>query len=86
MGKYMIFADVIVDISVKSLDRPFQYIVPEEMHEDAVIGAMVISTVFSVVPVLNKVSSGFVIIITTLIVAGLAAHFCPIPEEREAES
>ena len=41
MGKHMIFADVIVDISVKSLDRPFQYIVPEEMHEDAVIGAMV---------------------------------------------
>ena len=51
-----------------------------------VIGAMAISTVFSMVPVLNKVSSGFVIIITTLIVAGLAAHFCPIPEEREAES
>ena len=51
-----------------------------------VIGAMAISTVFSVVPVLNKVSSGFVIIITTLIVAGLAAHFCPIHEEREAES
>ena len=51
-----------------------------------VIGAMAISTVFSVVPVLNKVSSGFVIIITTLIVAGLASHFCPIPEEREAES
>ena len=25
----MIFADVIIDISVKSLDRPFQYIVPE---------------------------------------------------------
>ena len=38
----MIFADVIVDISVKSLDRPFQYIVPEEMIDDAVIGAMVI--------------------------------------------
>ena len=51
-----------------------------------VIGAMAISTVFAVVPVLNKVSSGFVIIITTLIVAGLAAHFCPIPEEKEAES
>ena len=51
-----------------------------------VIGAMAISTVFAVIPVLNKVSSGFVIIITTLIVAGLAAHFCPIPEEREAES
>lgn len=51
-----------------------------------VIGAMAISTVFAVVPVLNKVSSGFVIIITTLIVAGLAAHFSPIPEEKEAES
>ena len=38
----MIFADVIVDISVKSLDRPFQYIVPEEMVDDAVIGAMVV--------------------------------------------
>lgn len=51
-----------------------------------VIGAMAISTVFAVLPVLNKVSSGFVIIITTLIVAGLAAHFSPIPEEKEAES
>lgn len=51
-----------------------------------VIGAMAISTAFAVVPVLNKVSSGFVIIITTLIVAGLAAHFSPIPEEKEAES
>ena len=51
-----------------------------------VIGAMAISTVFAVVHVLNKVSSGFVIIITTLIVAGLAAHFSPIPEEKEAES
>lgn len=51
-----------------------------------VIGAMAISTVFAVVPVLNKVSSGFVIIITTLIVAGLAAHFSPILEEKEAES
>ena len=51
-----------------------------------VIGAMAISTVFAVVPVLNKVSSGFMIIITTLIVAGLAAHFSPISEEKEAES
>ncbi len=51
-----------------------------------VIGAMAISTVFAVVPVLNEVSSGFVIIITTLIVAGLATHFSPIPEEKEAES
>ena len=50
-----------------------------------VIGAMAISTVFAVVPVLNKVSSGFVIIITTLIVAGIAAYFCPIEEKEEAD-
>ena len=48
-----------------------------------VIGAMAVSTLFAVVPVLNKVSTGFVIIITTL-VAGLAAHFCPV-EEKETE-
>lgn len=38
----MIFAEVIVDISVKSLDRPFQYRVPETLLEDAVIGASVV--------------------------------------------
>lgn len=37
----MVFAEIIVDISVKSLDRPFQYIVPEEMAEEAVVGALV---------------------------------------------
>ena len=49
-----------------------------------VIGAMAVSTLFAVVPVLNKVSTGFEIIITTLLVAGLAAHFCPV-EEKETE-
>lgn len=38
----MLFAEVIVDISVKSLDRPFQYRIPEWMEEQAVIGAPVI--------------------------------------------
>lgn len=37
----MLFADIIVDISVKSLDRPFQYRVPEALEHDAVIGALV---------------------------------------------
>ena len=44
---------------------------------------MVISTLFKVIPFLSKVSSGFVIIITTLIVAGAAAYFCPVQEEKE---
>ncbi len=38
----MLFAEVIVDISVKSLDRPFQYRIPEQMEEQAVIGVPVI--------------------------------------------
>ena len=37
----MLFADVIVDISVKSLDRPFQYLVPEELENKVVIGTPV---------------------------------------------
>lgn len=49
-----------------------------------VIGAMAVSSLFAYVPVLQKVSSGFVIILTTLLVAGLAAWFCPIQEEGGA--
>lgn len=38
----MIFAEIIVDISVKSLDRTFQYRIPEEWEEEAVVGAQVV--------------------------------------------
>jgi len=38
----MLFAEVIVDISVKSLDHPFQYKVPAEMEQEAVVGAPVV--------------------------------------------
>lgn len=48
-----------------------------------VIMAMVISTLFAVTPFLKKVSSGFVIIITTLLVSGIAAFIAPIEEENE---
>ena len=37
----MLFADIIIDISVKSLDRPFQYRVRDPLQEDAVFGALV---------------------------------------------
>ena len=47
-----------------------------------VIAAMAVSVLFAVVPVLNQVSSGFVIIITTVLVAGLAAYFFPIKEQE----
>lgn len=47
-----------------------------------VIGAMTVSTVFAVAPVLRNVSAGFVIIITTVLTAGVAAYFCPVSEEE----
>lgn len=50
-----------------------------------VIGAMALSTVFAFAPVLNRVSSGFVIIITTVLVAGAAAWLHPI-EEKEGNA
>lgn len=49
-----------------------------------VIAAMAVSSLFAVLPVLTKVSSGFVIIITTVLVAGVAAVLCPVKEKEEA--
>ena len=51
-----------------------------------VLGAMAVSSLFAWVPVLSKVSSGFVIIITTVLVAGIAAWLCPVKEENEKET
>lgn len=51
-----------------------------------VVAAMAVSTLFAVVPGLNKISSGFVIIITTLVTAGGAAYLCPVKEDEVHES
>lgn len=51
-----------------------------------VVAAMAVSTLFAVVPGLNKVSSGFVIIITSLVTAGGAAYLCPVKEDEVHES
>ena len=53
-----------------------------------VLSAMGISFLFTVLPVLKQITSGFVIIITTVVVAGIAAKLKPIennaPKENEA--
>ncbi len=46
-----------------------------------VLGAMAVACLFRFLPLLQKVSSGFVIIITTVLIAGLAAWLFPITEE-----
>ena len=62
-------------------------IIPPSKKSRPVLGvvaaSMAVSTVFAVTPVLKQVSSGFMIIITTLLVAGLAAYFCPLEEKGE---
>ncbi len=47
-----------------------------------VLSAMLMSFLFSVLPVLKKVTSGFVIIITTIAVAGVAAWLKPIEDDQ----
>lgn len=51
-----------------------------------VLASMGISTLFAVAPGLKEVSSGFVIIITTLLVAGAAAWLRPAAEKEAREA
>lgn len=48
-----------------------------------VVISMVMSTVFAVTPILREISSGFRVIILTLVIAGVAAWLFPIKEEGE---
>lgn len=60
-------------------------IIPPAKKNHAVLAvvtaAMAVSAVFAWAPGLKQISSGFVIIITTVLVAGLAAVLAPIQEE-----
>lgn len=62
-------------------------IIPPSKTNRAVLGvviaAMAVSSLFAYAPILRQVSSGFVIIITTVLVAGIAAWICPVAEEQE---
>ncbi len=51
----------------------------------AVLLAMALSACFYYIPLLKQVSSGFVIIIVTVVVSGIFAFLRPIPEEEEPE-
>ena len=48
-----------------------------------VLVSMAVSTIFALAPVLNRISSGFQIILLTILVAGAAAILFPVKEERE---
>ncbi len=51
-----------------------------------VIISMLLSFVFAVTPVLKEISSGFRVIILTLVIAGAAAYLFPIKDEEEASN
>lgn len=51
-----------------------------------VLVSMVLSYLFTLVPALNLISSGFKIIILTILIAGAAAFLFPVKEEPEHES
>ena len=50
-----------------------------------IIASMLLSTAFYILPGLKEVSSGFVIIICTVLVSAVAAKLAPISEEAEHE-
>lgn len=49
-----------------------------------VISSMIMSYLFTIIPALNSISNGFVIIITTISISVLAAYFKPIKENDNA--
>lgn len=81
---------VISALSVAIYGMFLAIIIPPAKTNKAVLGvvvsAMLVSSLFAVIPVLKNVSSGFVIIITTILVAGAAAILCPVKEEETHES
>lgn len=80
-------AFIISALSVAIYGMFLAVIIPPAKKNRAVLGvvisAMTVSTLFACLPVLKKVSSGFVIIITTVLVAGTAAVLCPVPKKEE---
>ena len=51
-----------------------------------VLASMAVSLVFTIIPVLNQISSGFRIILLTLLIAGTAAVLFPIKSEEDIEN
>ena len=78
---------IISALSVAIYGMFLAVIIPPAKTNRAVLGvviaAMAVSSLFAVVPILQSVSSGFVIIITTVLVAGAAAFLCPVKEKEE---
>lgn len=64
-------------------------IVPPVKNNKVLLGIVVISMlaslIFAVTPILKEISSGFRVIILTVVIAGLAAYFFPVKEDVHDE-
>ncbi|MBQ6718006.1 MAG: AzlC family ABC transporter permease [Clostridia bacterium] len=64
-------------------------IVPPTKNNRVLLGiviiSMLLSLVFAITPILKGISSGFRVIILTIIIAGAAAYFFPVEEEGHYE-
>ncbi len=83
-------AFVISALSVAIYGMFLAIIIPPARKNRAVLGviiaAMALSCLFAAVPLLQQVSSGFVIIIVTVVVSAVAALLFPVKEEVPDES
>jgi primosomal protein N' (replication factor Y) len=55
MRYYILFADIIVDITLEKLNHTFQYAIPEELESEVTLGSQVI------IPFGNRKLKGIVI-------------------------
>lgn len=65
-------------------------IIPPARDNKVIVGLVIVSMacslLFDYAPVLNRISSGFKIIILTILIAGAAAYFFPVKDEEEASN
>lgn len=78
--------DILNALSIAIYGMFIAVIIPPAKKDKIILGvvitSMVVSGLFDVLPVLNKISSGFKIIIVTLIIASAAAYFFPVKEDN----
>lgn len=81
---------VISALSVALYGMFIAIIIPPSRDNKILAGIIVISMltslIFTKAPILRNISSGFRIIIITLLIAGIAAWLFPVPEEGEKEA
>jgi len=87
----MIMPDSVMSAMNVALYGMFMAIVIPPARESRIIAGVVVismaaSFAFTKIPGISSISSGFQLIILTILLAAAAAHFFPVKEEREGQS